>query len=623
MTTYTWTPDTIDAAWSDPSEWRGPGGALVDQFPYWTDSALVAAGTITVGMEMLAMTVTLVRPVTGVTLAATNVDLGDRTRLLTVAGAPTQTGPIVYDVIGTGTLDDSTQAGGGTGSPGSIDFSGAPLTIELSANTLTATTTASFESVGDITGGNLVIASATRVAAPSTATFGNDGIIEATGILQQAAGVTLSGTGDILLSGVTAAATLEGPVGAGQTIAFTNEVSNGLIRGGITITDLAHFMGTIELDRENQVVVVGETSGVTGYANGVLSFTDGATLDVAPVGDAFSITAQPIPFEDETLVDAPCFRAGTRIATERGEVPVEAVRAGDRVRLARGGTALVVWVGGRTLRCERHQRPHDVWPVRVQASAIAPGVPSRDLFLSPDHAVLVAGALVPVRHLLNGASIAQRACAMVRYLHIELAAHDLLLAEGLAAESFLDTGNRGAFEGGGPALALHPKFARAAWAAGGCAPLVEAGPELAEARRAVRRQAARLGHRRTTDPGLRLFADDRPLRAESDGKRWQARLPHDARVVRLLSRAWVPAHMQDEADDTRRLGVGLGELWLDGREVALDSPALGRGWHRPDPSGRWTDGDAMLDVAGVRVLSFRLAMRGEYWRSAEAGARRA
>ena len=37
----------------------------------------------------------------------------------------------------------------------------------------------------------------------------------------------------------------------------------------------------------------------------------------------------------------------------------------------------------------------------------------------------------------------------IEYFHVELDRHDVLFAEGLAAESYLDTGNRGLFANGG------------------------------------------------------------------------------------------------------------------------------------------------------------------------------
>jgi hypothetical protein len=92
---------------------------------------------------------------------------------------------------------------------------------------------------------------------------------------------------------------------------------------------------------------------------------------------------------------------------------------------------------------------------------------------------------VPVKYLANGTSIAQVERAAVTYYHVELAAHDLLLAEGLAVESYLDVGDRSNFENGGGAVALFPNFTSLKWETEGCAPLVVCGPELAAARKVV------------------------------------------------------------------------------------------------------------------------------------------
>ncbi len=46
--------------------------------------------------------------------------------------------------------------------------------------------------------------------------------------------------------------------------------------------------------------------------------------------------------------------------------------------------------------------------------------------------------LIPVRHLIDGRAIAQVPTDRVTYHHLELPQHDVLLADGLPAESFLD-----------------------------------------------------------------------------------------------------------------------------------------------------------------------------------------
>jgi Hint domain-containing protein len=67
-------------------------------------------------------------------------------------------------------------------------------------------------------------------------------------------------------------------------------------------------------------------------------------------------------------------------------------------------------------------------------------VPHADLFLSQEHRLLLDGGLVRVGDLVNGTSIAIDPCADVmeiEYLHIKLADHHAVYAEGAAAETLL------------------------------------------------------------------------------------------------------------------------------------------------------------------------------------------
>ena len=157
--------------------------------------------------------------------------------------------------------------------------------------------------------------------------------------------------------------------------------------------------------------------------------------------------------------------------------------------------ARIVWSGHRRIDCTRHPHPDAVWPVRVEAGAIADGVPHRDLWLSPEHAVLLRTdadtVLVPIRHLLNGTSIAQVPLAAVTYWHVELASHDAIVAEGLPAESYLDTGNRADFDNSGPAVSVHPTFADTVWRASACAPQLRHGEALEALRRRFADRAAK------------------------------------------------------------------------------------------------------------------------------------
>ncbi len=182
-----------------------------------------------------------------------------------------------------------------------------------------------------------------------------------------------------------------------------------------------------------------------------------------------------------------CFMAGTRIATDQGEVAVEDLQVGNTVKTTIGGKPeKIVWIGQRTIDCARHPQPKQVWPVRISAGAFGRGKPSRDLWLSPDHAIYIEDVLIPVKHLINGSSIAQVPCTSVTYYHIELRHHDVVLANGMTAETFLAGANDGVFADKGGPVALHPDLSSRLWEAEGCAPLVVTGPALEAARRQVK-----------------------------------------------------------------------------------------------------------------------------------------
>jgi hypothetical protein len=118
--------------------------------------------------------------------------------------------------------------------------------------------------------------------------------------------------------------------------------------------------------------------------------------------------------------------------------------------------------------------------------------------LSPDHAVFAEGVLIPVKHLINGATIVQESRKRVSYYHIELDSHDVILAEGLPCESYLDNGTRTAFANGG-IVQLHPEFSpaercEAIGEAAACAPLRIEGEAFARVDAALRRRAVALGY---------------------------------------------------------------------------------------------------------------------------------
>jgi len=184
------------------------------------------------------------------------------------------------------------------------------------------------------------------------------------------------------------------------------------------------------------------------------------------------------------------------IETPSGQMPVEYLAEGDEVRTLLGAAGRIVWAGSREVDCVRHPKPETVWPVRICRDAFGDNLPARDLYVSPDHALYVQDVLIPAKHLVNGTTVCQIRVDRLTYYHIELAHHDLVLAEGLPAETYLDTDDRANFANGGPVMRLHPDFSgshrdtltiREAF---GCAPLVVIGAEVDAARAALNARAS-------------------------------------------------------------------------------------------------------------------------------------
>jgi Hint domain len=349
------------------------------------------------------------------------------------------------------------------------------------------------------------------------------------------------------------------------------------------------------------------------------TWSDLTNLSEAPVTLTFALTSpSSVSLGSEQVF---CFAAGTRILTPRGDVAVERLREGDRVVTARqgGGLAPVRWIGKRTLSPALHPRPWDVAPIRIRAGALGASRPSRDLLLSPDHSLFLDGVLIRARDLLNGATVVQDDVAEITYYHVELDRHDVLLAEGVPAESFLDTGNRGAFENGGAAMQTDADFARAVWAKDACATLVWEGPTLEAVREKLAARAEQLGWQLTDDPDLCVIARGRTILPTVGDGALVFDLPPDTQRISLQSRTTVPAFVLPGVIDTRVLGVGVTAIALDGSELALASDALTAGWLAPEQGVRWTQGEATLQTAGARQLHLSVAGLLRYWVAPETG----
>lgn len=135
------------------------------------------------------------------------------------------------------------------------------------------------------------------------------------------------------------------------------------------------------------------------------------------------------------------FARGTHITLASGiQVPIEDLKIGDRVLTRDDGPQAIRWIGDTTLRAVG-----DYAPVVITQGAL---FNTRDLVLSPDHRLFIyqredhigAGrseVLVKVRHLINGDSVYQKDGGFVDYFQILFDDHQIIYAEGIAAETLL------------------------------------------------------------------------------------------------------------------------------------------------------------------------------------------
>lgn len=392
------------------------------------------------------------------------------------------------------------------------------------------------------------------------------------------------------------------------------EFLSGFFIGAVTshhITNIGHL---------DEIIIDGAdfTGDTVSFSSGTLTVMSGITT----VFTMNNLTLQSGFTGDFTVsgntITAVCYARGTMIRTATGEMPIERLRPGTQV-MTLAGTRLmpqtVRWLGHRRIDLTAHPHPETVAPVRILRNAFGPAMPQRDLLVSPDHAIFVDGMLICARQLINGATIRQETgWTAVDYYHVELDDHAVLLAEGLPAESYLDTGNAGFFANSGAPLVLHPDLtdetSYPTREAASCAPFVWDEASVRPVWQRLADRAATLGKAvpqlvTTEDAGLHLIAKGRSIRpVHGDSSRLIFVLPRGATEARLVSRAQSPTEARPWLEDRRTLGVRIARIVLRGaddvREVPVDHPSLAQGWWSVERDGaalrRWTSGDAVVPL---------------------------
>jgi hypothetical protein len=283
------------------------------------------------------------------------------------------------------------------------------------------------------------------------------------GILELDSGATV--TGDISFSGSGSDLIIE-PNSDGSTTAPANGISgfdpgDTIELAGVSFTGTGGTYGT-----------AGEDTYTVATAGTLTIDADGTFYNLliagATVGqDDFVLSG------DLEITEAACYAAGTRIATAVGEVKVEDLEIGDFVETLDGSLEKIKWIGRRSYVGRFIAGNKDVLPICIAKGAIADEIPSRDLYVSPGHAICIDSALIHAFRLVNGVSITQaEAVESVTYYHIETGRHKIIFAENCPAETFLDETFRAQFQNAEQYRALYPGETAACTS---CLPLLEDG----------------------------------------------------------------------------------------------------------------------------------------------------
>ena len=401
------------------------------------------------------------------------------------------------------------------------------------------------------------------------------------------------------LVGLAGSATLSGSVGvtygASPSVTGTLTVSALGVLGAQTYSSLTITQTGFDANGIPTYVLSG-TNGVTnlsidytGMAPATIAAGVTNSLNVALAGNALAVVTSVV-----------CFAKGTMIRTHRGEVAVEALKIGDKAITASGKRLPIKWLGHNSIDCRSHPEPRAVLPIRIAADAFAPNVPSRDLFVSPGHGILVQvvdEVLMPAGLLCNGTTVQQIEVDHVDYWHVELDGHDILFSNGLRSESYIDVGNRAFFGGvatakpdGAPSVATLEHY---------CRPYIVDDALVCAVRQRLQARAMALGWTLDAAPlaDLHLVIDGKVQRPEVDGLTARFVVPAGVTEVWLQSESSIPLTLFDSVD-ARRLGVCLKALDVEGRRIGADDPLLCVGFHAAEGVGptrcRWSTGHALL-----------------------------
>ncbi|WP_127560706.1 Hint domain-containing protein [Nioella ostreopsis] len=269
-------------------------------------------------------------------------------------------------------------------------------------------------------------------------------------------GDTTEGTTMADLYGTTTYLRLEGSINSG-TFTWTSKTVLAAPFPG-NVVDRGED-GNLDIGVDDYLFVTNKFSGyyyTTPDGTDYPIFSDGGFYYVPFVIGEYNLTPDSVfpasgstsSFSDNAEIWM-CFAAGTRIATPTGEAPVETLGIGDRVLTREGRAVTVKWIGRQTVST-RFGPAERLMPVRFAIGSLGEGLPHADLTVTADHGMLVDGVICHAGALVNGTTITRVPLSEMgetyTVYHIETEDHEIILANGAPAETFIDNVSRCAFD---------------------------------------------------------------------------------------------------------------------------------------------------------------------------------
>ena len=204
---------------------------------------------------------------------------------------------------------------------------------------------------------------------------------------------------------------------------------NGFYNDQLDVTGMTDLEG-------NPVNAWDVTVSDDGFGNALLTFPNGETILMQGVTPAEVTGTQLL-----NAAGVPCFTPGAMIRTPGGDVPVETLKIGDSVTTMDNGSQEILWIGQRHLGPRELLAQPELKPVFIPEGVCGTDAP---LCVSPQHGMMLdidhlgEQVFARAKHLAAAAGPVRVAQGKktVTYIHLMLANHQVIFANGAPTESF-------------------------------------------------------------------------------------------------------------------------------------------------------------------------------------------